>query len=210
MIDFSVPHNPLENLYKPQLGHLWILTRQSRAQTLVSMPTVTVLSLLQHFAGDPLYTHAPAYHFGGEGEGARVAQVCPRSLPLVGDFYRVFALVLRQHLSHMTLLLLSTLAVLPGFLLGISKAYTALLPLFILEGRGKGLEQLRCTPGLMTLHPGAWGGRVVITSPQHLQPPTIHPNIVAPLAAGLVIGSPGLRIYAMMGSRAGRLFCISL
>ena len=79
------------------------------------------------------------------------------------------------------------LAVLPGILAGISEAYTALLPLFILEGRGKRIEQLRCTSGPMTLHPGAWLCRVVITRPWHLQPPTIHPNIVGPLAHGLVL-----------------------
>ena len=32
-------------------------------------------SLPKHFAGGPLYTHAPAYNFRGEGEGARVAQI---------------------------------------------------------------------------------------------------------------------------------------
>ena len=54
----------------------------------------------------------------------------------------------------MTFLLMPTLAVLPVILLRVSKAYTTLLSLFILEVRKKGLEQLGCTAGPMTQHPG--------------------------------------------------------
>ena len=60
----------------------------------------------------------------------------------------------RPLFSHMTFLFMSTLAVLPVILLRVSKAHTTLLPLFILEVRGKGLEQLGCTAGPMNLHPG--------------------------------------------------------
>ena len=105
----------------------------------------------------------------------------------MGDFYQVVAPVRWQHFCYMILLLMPTLAVLPCILSEISKAYATLLPIFILEGRVKGLEPLMCTPGPMTLHPGAWLCRVVITRPWHLQPPTIHPNIVGPLAHGLVL-----------------------
>ena len=115
---------------QPCLGHLWIL---SRVQSLVSM-----LSLPLHIAGGALYTHAPAYHFGGEGEGARVAHIFPRSeVPTLGeDFYQVVAPARRQHFSHMIFLLMPTRVVIPSMISGISKAYTTLLPFLILEGMG--------------------------------------------------------------------------
>ena len=54
----------------------------------------------------------------------------------------------------MTFLLMSTLAVLPVILLEVGKAYTTLLPTFILEVMEKRLEQLGCTTGPMTQQPG--------------------------------------------------------
>ena len=74
----------------------------------------------------------------------------------MGDFYQVVAPVRWQHFSYMILQLMPTLAVLPCILSEITKAYTTLLPLFILEGRVKGLERLRCTPWSMTLIPGTY------------------------------------------------------
>ena len=97
----------------------------------------------------------------------------------MGDFYQVVTPVRRQHFSNMTFPLLPTLAVLPVILFGVSKVDTTLLPLFILEVRGKGLEQLGCTAGPMNLHPGTGLPGCHYQTPI-IQPPTINPSIVAP------------------------------
>ena len=124
-------HSPLEKLSKPQLRLLWILTRKSRVQSLVSI----IHTVSPNICRGPMYTHSPAIILEERG-GARIAQVYPRSeVPALGGKF-----LLRQPFSRKTLLLMSTLAVLLDISLGISKAYTTLLPLFILEGRGKGLK----------------------------------------------------------------------
>ena len=119
-------------------GHPTTMSRSPVDLVQGSVTCVHAHSLPLHIAGGALYTHAPAYHFGGEGEGARVAQIFPRSeVPTLGeDFYQVVAPARRQHFSHMIFLLMPTRVVIPSMISGISKAYTTLLPFLILEGRG--------------------------------------------------------------------------
>ena len=123
------------NTPKPCLGNLWILPR---APSLVSMLTVSP-GILQGVLCTPMPLPI-ILEERGKGPEKHKFTLGRRSPPQEGDFYQVVAPVRQQHVSHMILLLMPTLAVLPGIFAGISKVYTTLLPLFILEGRGKGLE----------------------------------------------------------------------
>ena len=123
------------NTPQPCVGHRWILPR---AQSIVPMLTVSP-SILQGALCTPMPLPI-ILEERGKGPEKHKFTLGQRSPPQEGDFYQVVAPVRQQHVSYMILLLMPTLAVLPGIFAGISKVYTTLLPLFILEGRGKELE----------------------------------------------------------------------
>ena len=127
-------------------------------------------SISRYFAGGLLYTASPAYHFGGEREGVRVAQVCPRSedRTLGGEVLSGMVTTV-MWIAEVT----STLAVLHGILSGISKAHTALFPLFILEWEGARVAQVHPRshdPASWDLAPPGCHYQTPEPTPQHSTP----------------------------------------